>query len=521
MNICIGLLVHSHAWEQLLLQEGIPFQIIDLGHGQPGAGCSVVIVNRPIDASERDALGQYLRTGGGVLGSAHLLSGFAGIAVRPEWIEYLIPQGREALQGLSLFDLGVHGDIPREANTLRTQTGSFAVFAGELAGGLAVLLPFDPESVFLDARPVTKNFYAQRDRLPSERVALAAKGELRHLLHACFEFLHHGRDLPYVHLWNFPDGRQNIFAFRVDTDGSSTTDVDALYTSAKEHGFGLTWFLDVRSHETWLEHFAAMTGQEIGVHCYEHRVFETYEEILRDIGKAHDALDALGIRPEGYAGPFGAWSLPLAKAVDHLGFFYSSEFSLAYDTTPFYPPSRTGVSSTLQVPIHPICPGNLTKIGYTEEETAEYFSLKVEEKLMRREPIIVYHHPGQRAWSTIRTIFNQVRQKNIECLTMGDYAKWWRQRLNVRYSIRVEGNHLTLDLEGGTVEQEARRVRLRISKNNGQEALVPLSPTVSLADLSWEPVPSYVVPADLRRIRDFDPRALLGDLYTQMVRRLR
>lgn len=291
MNISVGLISHSFAWEQLLLQEGVPFTVVDLSRGLPADEVSVVAINRPIAGAEIAVIEQFLRHGGAVLGAAHHLEGVSGITSRQEWIEFLIPDGEEVLHGLSILDLGMMGSIPREANTLRTQGGTHAVFAGELDSGLAVVLPFDPESALVDMRVVGKSFYARRERLPGERVSLVAKGEIHHLIHAALEFLHHRRGIPYAHLWYFPGDAPSVFIFRIDTDNASTTDIEALYATSREFGIGMTWFLDVRSHQRWLEHFAAMTGQEIGVHCFEHRVFESYEENLRNIRRAREMLD--------------------------------------------------------------------------------------------------------------------------------------------------------------------------------------------------------------------------------------
>ena len=521
MNISVGLISHSFAWEQLLLQEGVPFTVVDLSRGLPADEVSVVAINRPIAGAEIAVIEQFLRHGGAVLGAAHHLEGVSGITSRQEWIEFLIPDGEEVLHGLSILDLGMIGSIPREANTLRTQGGTHAVLAGELDSGLAVVLPFDPESALVDMRVVGKSFYARRERLPGERVSLVAKGEIHHLIHAALEFLHHRRGIPYAHLWYFPGDAPSVFIFRIDTDNASTTDIEALYATSREFGIGMTWFLDVRSHQRWLEHFAAMTGQEIGVHCFEHRVFESYEENLRNIRRAREMLELLGIRPMGFAAPFGGWNPALAKAVDSLGFLYSSEFSLAYDAFPMHASTRTGVFNPLQIPIHPICPGSLTKIGYSEDEATRYFAARVDDKLSRDEAIIFYHHPGQRAWKTIRSLFTLIRERKIDCITMGEYARWWNLRLAVKYVVRSEGNELFVEFEGNPAGADVGQVKMRVSPAPGKEMLVSFAPMVDIRQAAASPHNPFVAPADLRRARDFDPRALLGDLYTKMTRRYR
>jgi hypothetical protein len=78
-----------------------------------------------------------------------------------------------------------------------------------------------------------------------------------------------------------------------------------------------------------------------------------------------------------------------------------------------------------------------------------------------------------------------------------------------------------LEFEGGQDDAEARRVRLRVSVAGGKEFLTPLTPKIDLGTMQYRDVPRYRIPANIRRIRDFDPRSLLGDLYSRMVRRIR
>lgn len=382
-----------------------------------------------------------------------------------------------------------------------------------------MLLPFDPELALADRRTVVKNFFARPERLPSERVSLVSKGEVRHLLRWSLEFLHLHRGIPYVHLWYYPDLARNVFGFRVDTDFSSRSDIDALYAVARSAGSGMTWFVDVKSHEPLLPRFESMIGQEVGVHCFDHRVTDSLEGNVANFGKAKRILEDAGFTVPGFAAPQGVWNPALAAATDKLGFTYSSEFSWVYDSLPARPAEIDRLWNTLQVPVHPICIGSLRRVGYNEAQMREYFSLMFEWKMARREPLLFYHHPSHRHEGVIEWLFSIAEERRVPRLTLGEYAKWWTVRQTIALEIRWNGRTLELDFPAECGPRES--VGLRVLVDSGKEAFVPITPLVDLDQCAWHQKFLCLPPSDIRRIRDVDPRRMLGDLYERMTRRFR
>ncbi len=64
-----------------------------------------------------------------------------------------------------------------------------------------------------------KNFYTEYGNVETnERVAQVSKGAIVHLIKNALENLYHHRNLPFINLWQFPNGKKSIFSFRVDTD---------------------------------------------------------------------------------------------------------------------------------------------------------------------------------------------------------------------------------------------------------------------------------------------------------------
>jgi hypothetical protein len=511
MNLSVALFDDSPAWEHMLAQEGVPCAVAT--QELRSEEITVLIIHHPLSEAERRRVEKYLRDGGAVLGAADYLHAVHGTVCREEQVEYLVARPGDPFD-IHLLDLAIKSHIPREANCLSTEHDMFAAFAGPFGEGHAVLLPFDLAPLMFDARAVEKNFYSTRDRLPAERVSLVSKGELRHLLHSALLYLFHARRLPYVHRWYFPDGKPNLFAFRIDSDKGSREEIDTLYRVAREEDVGMTWFLDVKSHEDWLQHFAFFSGQEIGVHCYEHETYTSTAENVSNISKAKHKLNQAGVSARGFSAPFGKWNESLAQAIDEIGFDYSSEFAFAYDTLPFAssPPGKR--SLPLQIPIHPICIGSLRKVGYSETQMSDYFQRVITEKLLRDEPLFFYHHPTHHHHDVMRSIFRFARDRGIENITMGEFARWWKKRLLFRLRAALHNSMLNLDWNGD------ESVWLRIVHPERGEAIVPAAHAIAINTLPWQKRSRATPPSDIRRMREFDPRALFGNVFSTVARKL-
>lgn len=518
MKIKIGLVHHSSGWAQLCVQEGIPYSVIELSSQDIAEECSILVVNRELTPTERENVEKYLRNGGSVVGYTGHLLGVAGIEGTAQQLKYIVADHEDIFSNVYLLDLGVQGVVPRGANSLRTDTGTFAIAAGPLAGGFAVVLPFDIEAAFLDVRPANKNFYFKTERLPSERVSLVGKGELRLLLHDAFKYLHHARGVPHIHLWYFPNDLRNVFAFRIDSDGASKSEIDALYQLARDNEIAMSWFLDVKSHEQWLRHFTYFVGQEIGLHCYKHQTYPSYEANLKNIMRGLQEMRRAGIQSSGFTAPFGIWNPELARAIDEAGVEYSSEFSYSYDTLPSFT-EMNGRSRVLQVPIHPICIGSMNRIGYTASQMHEYFSMVIMQKLSRSEPLFFYHHPTHQRWDVVGELFRLVRQPGIENMTMSGYAQWWNRRIGLRFAMDFDGENINIEPPDALVPSD---VWLHVVNPDGRELTLPLNKSINLKSGHPWVAPSKPMPPpdDIRHIREFDPRQMVGDLYNALMRKL-
>ena len=286
----------------------------------------------------------------------------------------------------------------------------------------------------------------------------------------------------------------------------------------RESGVDATWFVDVRAHESWLPHFSTLTGQEIGLHCYEHRVAGDPAWNRRQIARGRDLLDAVGLSPRGFAAPYGTWRPDFASIIDEFGFAYSSEFSCAYDTLPLYPEIHDRLFRTLQVPIHPVSIGSLRRIGATAPQMDEYFRSLTAMKLARQEPLFFYHHPAHRHWDVVRHLLEGIRTLGIKPMSMGAYAMWWKDRAGVPLQMSVTKGVLSCSAADTLLRRD---LALHAMRSDGTEAIFNPAEQVVLGTLSWQRETSFPNPPDIRRIREIDPRRLLGDLYNAMLRRLK
>jgi hypothetical protein len=517
MKLAAGLTAPSTAWEATLSQEGFPWKHLPQDEEWFDM-CSVLVITRRLEGAERDRATRFLQRGGSILGSMQHLNGLGRMHSRPAFLGYLVSDGDAVFPYLRLLDLGLPGEIPSEAHHLRTDANEHAVFAGELGGGVGVVLPFELQLALTDSRMAARAFYSSRDRLPSERVSLAGRGEIRHLVRSALSWLHRVRGLPYAHLWYYPGQSRTVASLRVDTDGSPREDIDTLYGIMHDAGVRGTWFLDVRAHEQWLPHFHSLQDQEIGLHCYEHRFGNDVKADGVNVRKGADLLQRAGWQVRGFAAPFGTWTPAHGSLIDSLNVAYSSEFGCGYDTLPFVPQVAAGPLKTLQVPVHPISIGSLLRTRMEKQGMQQYYEETSRDLLARGMPLFFYHHPTHRQWDVVRSLVNLFDRPGILKMSLGEYARWWEQRSMLDVGMDLSGSHILV--KNGDLAFAAD-VYLHVVQIDGRESIVPADEPVSLNTLRSEMPHPVTIPEDLRRIRDVDPRRMLGELYAAMLRRLK
>jgi hypothetical protein len=501
VKLRIGLLKYQPGWHTLLQQIGSPWKQLDASDDLRPESFSVIIINSPPTDLQSMALTSYVQNGGSLLAVNANEQFLFGGSISKKYFSSIPPINLSDYPPGEMLDIFMTG---RTTTKDRTQSDLFSDRAH--GKGAVICLPFDINALITDTRSRRKNFYSAPLRLPSEKVATVSKGTLRRLICDCLEFLHHRRGLPFPQKWHIPNGESSFFTFRVDSDGGGQEDVEQLYTLCKKFSIPTAWFLDTKSHETWLGRFAVFRDQEIGVHCYRHMTFGTLEENLSNFSKAKELLQSHGISPIGAASPYGKWNENVGKAFEKLAMPFSSEFSLDYDDLPFFPWIDGQESAVLQIPIHPICIGSMRRTLYSPDEMSSYFIHVAEKKISQREPVCFYHHPTHRMWDVLENVFHYLASKNIRSLSYSAYAAWWKKRNTAAATLEYDPSTDRLTVSS----LNDKDIHWRISFPGDMEAITTLSEGMDSRSLQKVRRPSvYTAPPDIARARAFDWRHLV------------
>ncbi len=512
-------LVHgAEAWKQVLIQCGVP---LSEGHGAvfDPVRASVLAVDGRLSREDAEGLRDVLARGGAVIGAAADIAPAIGMPTRKSHVRYLVDERRD--RWCDLLDLDGQCVIPREANVLRTDQGDAAIFAGEVGGGWAVLLPFDFQKVWEGFAKRYRQFPSHADRQPFELVSSVSRADLTFLIGKALEFLHHRRGLPYARLWPFPGEAPGVFAVRLDSDKASRGDIEDFIRCSRESGAPFTWFVDTGSHGTYLDVFRGLQDQEIGIHCHRHVVYRSVDDFRTDIRLARAHLAKEGIQPKGYAAPFGEWTAELGEAIDDSQLAYSSEFTLGYDGFPFSYRSKTKRYATPQIPVHPISTGALRRAGYPPKRMVAYYASVIRRKMARQEPVFLLDHPVHRNHRVIAEVVTEAVRRGAIPVRFLDYLRWWQRREDA-----LKGISLTWD--GKRVCSSTREsdlvdppVRLRVTTPTGGSFLSIGGESEPGNDGKYPTDDDSFSIEDARRSREFDLRTAFGVTATLFLRRLR
>ena len=330
------------------------------------------------------------------------------------------------------------------------------------------ILPFQIEDIILNHQKKRKKFYANRAELPSEIVSQTSKGNLRRWLQRLFIKIYQQQNKTYTRRSFMPEPSKSLFIFRIDTDFVKLEDASKLFQLLQKYKLKASWFIEATADDKLMDFYSRLSQQEheVGLHCLRHRVFKEHEQNLQNLLQGKEILKKNGVQPTGFVAPFGDWNPNLAKAIEKVGFQYSSEFALDYDNLPFYPFFNHKFSPVLQIPIHPISIGRLRRSHFSQTEMIDYFKRIIQQKIAWQEPLIIYHHPGHNYWRVLEAVFREVQ--DWQNLTMIEYADWWKKRQQAKF----EDNHKEIPLY----------------REQGEKFVYTNSPETAAPDLKWQPV---------------------------------
>jgi peptidoglycan/xylan/chitin deacetylase (PgdA/CDA1 family) len=470
LELAVGITEMRPGWSTVLHQIGVPYQKVELGQPIDPDKVTVLILSSIPTADQKENLYQFLKSGGAILSEANFAASFLNLQLKEIFIKYLHSNQDSVFSNVQLCDLEMECEIAMDAQHLPNQGGVKTVAIQNYQNGKIVILPSNFCKRLIEPRIISRrNFPPLTQKFPSERVSQVSTGSIRHIIQRALEHLFHSRELPFAQTWFFPKGEKNIFAFRVDTDSASKAEIEELYQICRRNDISATWFVDTKSHQNWIGYFSEMENQEIGHHCYEHRVYSDSYATRLDMEKGLSILKKTGVTPTGYAAPFGEWNSQLGQLIPEIGFAYSSEFGCAYDDLPFFPHFGTVFSKTLQVPIHPVSTRRLQLAKYNATQMVDYYLGVIQQKLFLNDPVIFYDHPIHGHFRIFEQIFSEVRKKNILNMTLLDYQSWWRKRLNAGWRATFERGKLAIRSSNSDAS-----IWLKLTYPDGKELLMPL-----------------------------------------------
>jgi len=437
-----------------------------------------VVINSGRNRRWKKQLLQYISDGGTILTEANIASEIFDIPVKKIYIKYLYGEGDKIFSGLPVCDIYKSCYVSKDSLHLKNQNGIATVYEYKKGNGKVFVFPSGFSSLMLNAEIKRKNFYSRFGvKETNERVSKISKGIIKRYIELVLEDLFHFRGLPFINLWYFPDGVENIFGFRIDTDFGTSDDMEKLYNVCRENNISASWFIETFSSEKKISIFKTFERQELGLHCYRHKIYSNYKNNFEDIKKGLDIFKSEGINPKGYAAPFGEWNKEIGQALSDLNFYYSSEFGYYYDSLPVYPYFNNSFSKVLQIPIHPISAGRLYWGGHSDDEMIKYFEDVILQKLKLNEPIILYTHPAEKRFHIFGSIFKKINELKIPNLSLNDYAEWWKKRDAINFDANYNNGEIKIE-----ANKSDPSIWIKISHPNKDVYLSQLSTPLNLKE---------------------------------------
>ncbi len=446
-------------WKILCEQEKNPFIITD----QPD--CPVMV----FDGETPDWFAQYMADGGiAIVTDSHP-------ALLPFKVEYV---GDASIESVDLTDLG--SSLTRVQCLTRlyegTGYGKISVHEKRISKtGITqdefpvfLFASYGKGGCFYTGLPISRLVTALGDTLRAstsfshfgERIVSIDKHHLMKAMREILIIAFHQRDLPYIHLGYFPSDYRSVLAFRIDIDGVFGENLIRISKSALQHDFHLTFFANkslCKDDEELLRKIDP--AHEIGNHADIHNLFTDYDANLRNIQECKSWLENLGITDNKlFCAPRGMWNYSLHKALNDLGYLYTSDFGAGIGGFPFFPYVNGIRSTTLQIPVNPFS-AERAAVWMLEEEKqeisaeyiAEFYIKIIEENYHQGYPIILYSHPekfGLMAEYVFQRINEKIATMNLWKTTLTRFAEWWLKRDQIDYSVEHDPATKNITIQG-------------------------------------------------------------------------
>ena len=424
-RLCIGTVNESPALISMLECIGIEFEKADFTQDLITLYSAIILEEGiRVTPESKKMIHQYLIDGGAVL-EFGLQPVFSTTKKRTRKFKRSLTN----FSGESVFENIPSLDIYSLCSLSDKDSGFFEglITFERISAGILASIGIHLSTTWNNDQFSRKRFFGFGKPSLDEIVSEPDRHSLIEVIKNSLKHLHYEQNLPFVCKWTSPSEKP-VFCFRIDSDYGTKESLDEIYDLATHNDLALTWFLHVQAHENWLDHFKKYENQEIALHGYVHKPYRKESEIIADISKGNQLLSNAGFEAEGFCAPYGIWNASLQKALQSFSFNYTSEFTLVYEGCPV----SIG-TNPIQVPVHPVCTGSMSRKGYTVKDMISYFEAIMTNKLSLFEPVLFYHHPLQPGLEAIEYIFKRAAHEKLENLTFNQFADFWNKRKNISF----------------------------------------------------------------------------------------
>lgn len=289
----------------------------------------------------------------------------------------------------------------------------------------------------------------------TERVASVDKAEVADTLVWLLRAAFTAAGLPSVSPARFPDGAASVLVLRVDVDGAFGDRTAALVEVADACDVPLSIFVNRQlcdRHPGVLEDWSAR--HEVGQHGAVHNLFDTVEENLENLRAGASWLQRrTGVVATSFVAPRGMWNPSLGAALAQLGYRYSADFGLEFDSLPFRVPG----SGILQIPVHPYSPERAAVFAREEglpapdagTVTAHYLTV-LDQQVRANRQAHLYGHPevlGAMAAEVLPRVVAAARDRGVRAMTLAELTGWWERREAAGVRARWDGDRSAVAVE--------------------------------------------------------------------------
>ncbi|GGP07815.1 polysaccharide deacetylase family protein [Oceanobacillus neutriphilus] len=445
-------------WEQILLQEKIPYELSD------NTNFNIKIF--PKEVKRNDML-DYVANGG------------IGIIEKPGDIEELNlwKSGEAFVSTLHFPEINVnHVVSPTIVDIYNTKgIGYFNVHEQRLIKyemeigyhPVIIKIPHGKGFLLVVSCELSKllGFYGDTLRSYSsytkvtERVSAIDKRSISNVLVYVLKLAHQLAGIPYIGLWYYPEKEKTLFMFRVDVDGAEGYNTEKMSDISKNYGVEATFYVNKDLCINDINALQAIDSfHTIGNHGDIHNVFDSFQDNETNILSCQEwLLNNLGAETNLYVSPRGLWNESLALALEKLDFKCSSDFGYHIDGFPYHPVVNGKRLNLLQIPVHPHNVGRAqvyaNESGNFEEvepeNITEYYKRIIDEKAEKNEPIMLFGHPHGLGYQdeVLNNVFSYIKEQGIQSISISKFADWWLKRSKTDIQVNIDKNTNTYAIE--------------------------------------------------------------------------